>query len=348
MTALLRCGIIGCGVIAPLHIESYQRLPNVTVAWACDTVVSKAQALADKYAIPYVTADYHELLAADVDCVSICTPHFNHAPIAVDALNAGKHTLCEKPLASTAEGLVAMLAAHQSHVDLVFAGVCQHRFDYVYQYVRRLVQKEAFGTLLTANLHIQCLRTDAYYHSDAWRGTWAEEGGSLMINQAIHFVDSLSWVMGGVASVSAAFANRSHQGVIETEDTVAAALRFNNGALGTIAATSSSYLNWEPTITIHGTAGSLDIRNGHVTRADFADAELAEHIQRDLSEDEPASPLNVGKSYYGPSHSSQLADFVDAIREQRAPFVSAQQARHAVDIVLGIYESQRRGMWVEV
>jgi UDP-N-acetyl-2-amino-2-deoxyglucuronate dehydrogenase len=349
MPSPLRCAIIGSGVIAPLHVESYQRLPNVEVTWACDLVESKAQQLAETYAIPHVTADYHDVLTApDVDCVSICTTHVTHAPIAVDALHAGKHVLCEKPLASNAQGLDAMLAAHQQHPNLVFSGVFQHRFDHVYQYVRRLVQEGAFGTLLTANLQMQCLRTEDYYKSGDWRGTWDEEGGSLMINQAIHFVDSLSWVMGGVESLSAAFDNRTHQAVIETEDTVAVALRFNNGALGTIAATSSSYLHWEPTLTFHGTAGSLDIRNGKVVRVDFADGDLEQRIKHDLSKGDEAQVLSVGKSYYGPSHTSQLADFVDAIRDARAPFIPASQARHAVDIVLGIYRSQRNKGWVKV
>ncbi|MBN1875789.1 MAG: Gfo/Idh/MocA family oxidoreductase [Anaerolineae bacterium] len=349
MTDKLKCGIMGCGVIAPLHVESYRRVPDVEVVWACDLVEDKVRALAEKYDIPNVTMDYSVLLAdMDVDCVSICTDHASHTPIALAALNAGKHVLCEKPLAANAAGLDAMLAAQKRHPDLIFSGVFQHRFDRIFQYTRRLVEEGAFGTLLTANLQVQCLRTDDYYRADAWRGTWAQEGGSLMINQVIHFVDALSWIMGGVASLCAVYDNFTHQGVIETEDTVAATLRFKNGALGTIAATSSSYLNWEPTLSFHGTAGSLDIRNGKVVRVEFADAALEQRIKREIANGDEAKPLSVGKSYYGPSHISQIADFVDAIREQRAPFIPAEAARHAVDIVLGIYRSHREGGWVTI
>lgn len=349
MTSTLRCGIIGCGVIAPLHIESFQRIADAEVAWVCDGVESKARALAEKYGVPHVTADYRAVLADPVvDCVALCTPHAMHAPLALAALAAGKHVLCEKPLATRAADLDAMLAAGRAHPELVFSGVFQHRFDRVYQLARRLVQEGAFGVMLNASLTMQCLRTADYYHADAWRGTWAEEGGSLMINQAIHFVDALGWVMGGVAALCAAHANRTHQGVIETEDTVAAALRFQNGALGAITATSSSYLDWEPLLSFYGTGGALDIRNGRVTRVELADKEREQAVKRELAGGEEAATLAAGKAYYGPSHISQIADFVDAIRAPRAPFIPAEAARHAVDIVLGIYRSQREGGWVEI
>jgi predicted dehydrogenase len=345
----LNVAVIGCGVVAPLHVESFQRLPDVEVAWACDVVEDKARAMAERYAIPHIAADYHEVLAdPELDGVSICTPHAAHAPIAQDALAAGKHVLCEKPLAATAEGMAQMFAAHAQHPELTFGGVFQHRFDHVYRYTRQLVQEGAFGTLLDANLNVQCLRTEAYYRADAWRGTWDQEGGSLMINQAIHFVDSLAWIMGGVAALCAFYDNRTHGEVIETEDTVAAALRFRNGALGTIAATSSSHLHWEPTLTVHGTEGALTLRNGKAAQIDFADKTREQCVRDDLNDGDEAACLAVGKSYYGPSHTSQIADFVDAVREGRPPFIPARAARHAVDIVLGIYRSQREGGWVTI
>ncbi len=347
MTTPLRCAVIGCGVIAPLHIESFQRRPAVAVKWLCDVVESKARDLAGKYAVPHVTGDYHVVLAdPEVDCVSICTPHHTHVPLSIAALSAGKHVLCEKPLATRVEDLDALVEAVHDHPDLVFSGVFQHRFDRVYQYARRLVQEGAFGTLLTAHLTMQCLRTAGYYQADAWRGTWAEEGGSLMINQSIHFVDALNWIMGGVEAVCASYDNRTHQGLIETEDTLAATLRFKNGALGSITATSSSFLNWEPTFAFYGTQGALEIRDGKVTRADFSDGAISQRILQELADGDEARPVGVGKVYYGPSHISQVSDFVDAIREQRPPFIPVEAARTAVDIILGMYRSAREKAWV--
>jgi predicted dehydrogenase len=345
MNRPLRCAIIGNGVIAPAHIESYQLVPDVQVAWACDLVREKAEAMATRYGIPQVATDYHEVLAdPTVDAVSICTDHGSHAQIAVDAFAAGKHVLCEKALAATTAGLDRMMKAHSEHPDRIFAAVFQNRFTPTYERLRLLIADGLLGTVLTANLQVYCLRTREYYQADRWRGTWADEGGSLMINQAIHFVDLLQWIGGGVTQVAANFANLTHGDAIETEDTVAAALTFRNGALGTISATTSSpHLQWEPTLSITGTAGTVEIRNGTVLRTVFDDAAKAQSVRELLDAPAEAGPDVAGKAYYGPGHSGIVADFVAAIREGRAPFIPGEDARAAVDIVLGIYQSHREG-----
>lgn len=345
----LRVGVIGCGVIAPAHVESYQRLDGVEVVWACDKVEEKAAALAERYGVPKVGPDYRAILAnGDVDAVSICTDHASHAPVAIAALEAGKHVLCEKALAAGAEGLDAMLAAHAKRPACVFAGVFQHRFDGAVQYLKDLVDGEAFGRIVTAGVQVRCYRGPEYYTQDAWRGTWAEEGGAVVINQAIHFIDSLTWVMGGVDAIAGRFANLTHGDSIETEDTAVAALRFSRGALGTLEATSSSHLKWESTLAIHGDAGSVELRQGAPLKVAFVDEAKAEEVRGEFARRRDPRTIEAGKTYYGPSHPAQIADFVDAIREGRKPFVSAASARHTVDVVLGLYESSRRGGWVEI
>ena len=168
----IKVGIIGCGVIAPCHIGSYLKLPEVRVVHLCDKVPAKAEKLAKEYGIGKVSQDYKELLAdPEVDAVSICTDHASHSQIAVDALNAGKHVICEKSLASSKEKLDAMLEAARRHPGLVFSGVFQHRFDLGYNYVRKIIADGVFGRMLTANLNVLCLRTNEYYNADAWRGT---------------------------------------------------------------------------------------------------------------------------------------------------------------------------------
>lgn len=345
MNRPIRCAVIGNGVIAPAHIESYQLVPEVQVQWACDLIREKAEQTAARYGIPRIATDYHEVLADPaVDALSICTDHASHAQIAVDAFAAGKHVLCEKALAATTAGLDRMMSAHAARPDLVFAAVFQNRFTPVYGRLRQLIDEGALGTILTIHLQVYCLRTREYYKSDLWRGTWAEEGGSLMINQAIHFVDLLQWVGGGVTQVAANFANLTHGDAIETEDTVAAALTFRNGALGTISATTSSrHLQWEPTLSITGTEGTVDIRDGTVLRMAFADEATAQRVRSFLEAPVESGPDVAGKAYYGPGHAGIVADFVAAIREGRAPFIRGEDARKAVDIVLGIYQSHREG-----
>lgn len=345
----LRVGIIGCGVIAPAHIESFQRLDNVTVTWACDLVPEKAAALAEKYGIGRTSADCREVLADDdVDIIAVCTDHASHAPVSVAAIEAGKHVLCEKALAASKEGLDAMYDAHRAHPDLTVGGVFQHRFDAANRYLRDLVQEGAFGRLLTGAVQVRCLRTREYYQADAWRGTWAEEGGAVLINQAIHFIDSLVWIMGGVRELAGTYANLTHGDVMETEDTATAALRFKNGALGTLEATCSSHLRWESTISIHGSEGSIDLRQGQGLKVAFDDEAKQQRIEEALSECRDRKTIDAGKSYYGASHPNQIAEFVDAVREKRQPYVTFGSARHTVDVVLAIYRSWHEGRWVPV
>ncbi len=346
----IRVGIIGCGVIAPCHIGSYLKLPGVKVVHLCDKVIAKAEKLAAEHGIEKVSQDYGKLLAdPEVDAVSICTDHASHSQIAIDALEAGKHVICEKSLASSKEKLDAMLAAARRHPELVFSGVFQHRFDAGYNYVRSLVSDGVFGTMLTANLNVLCLRTNEYYNADAWRGTWAEEGGALLINQSIHFIDMIAWLTGGVESVSACYANLHHQGVIECEDTAAAAVVYRNGALGTISATSASPITWEPTISFNGTAGSMDIRNGELLRIDLKDKDLEEKIRsgfRNIKEE--GELLIKSKDYYGSGHPQQMNNFIQAIRGEASLKVPVESAAHAPDIVLSIYESFNTGKRVRI
>jgi predicted dehydrogenase len=345
----IRVGIIGCGVIAPTHAECYRKIAGVELAWACDLIEDKARALADKYQIEKVTVDYRDVMAdPSVTCVSVCTDHASHAPISVAALKAGKHVLCEKALTSSTKGLNAMMAAHRQRPKLVFEGVFQHRFDALYRHVKSLIEKRTFGTILTAAVQVRCKRTNEYYRTAKWRGTWAEEGGAVLINQAIHYIDVLVWIMGGVDSVCGVYDNLTHKGVIETEDTATAALRFRCGAVGTIEATCSSHLDWEPTISIHGAEGSIDLRGDQPIKVVFQDKAKEETVRAELVSAVNTPGELLGKSYYGTGHPAQIEDFVSAIREKRKPHIPAASARHTVDVVLAIFQSHRKGRWVKI
>lgn len=341
----LNCGVIGCGVIAPSHIKGFQEMENIRVTWLCDLEIEKAAKLAEKFNIDKTTADYNEMLAdPDLDCVAVCTDHASHSPITVAAFKAGKHVICEKSLSATTAGLDEMMAAHQSHPELVFAGIFQNRFNPIYGALKKLIDEAAFGDLLTVNLHMYCLRTNEYYNADRWRGTWDEEGGSLMVNQAIHFVDILNWVSGGIKTVAANFANITHGDSIETEDTVAAAVGFKNGALGTISASSSSKVaGWEPTFFINGSEASLELRSGKIVSLSCGDNQQKEESLRASLTQPSLSNSESARDYYGPSHTMAIADFLGAIREGRDPFITGEDARRAVDVSLAIYESHHQG-----
>ena len=343
-------GIIGCGVIAPIHAESYQRIPGVRVAWACDLVKAKAEALAQKFSVPSVTTDLRAVLDDPaVDGISICTDHAGHAPIAADALAAGKHVLCEKALAASTAGLDSMVEAQRRYPRLVFSGILQHRFDTINRCLKRLCDDGVLGTILTCSVRLDCLRENEYYTADRWRGTWAREGGSALINQAIHFIDIAAWLMGGAVSVCGHWTNRAHQGVIETEDTAAASLRYVNGAVGTVEATTANRVQqWEPLLRLAGAGGTIEIRNAVVTHVELASPETTQRVRAELAACEETERTFPGKSYYGTRHPTQIADFVDAMRQGTPPFVTAEQARHCVDIALSVYESQKTGKRIEI
>ncbi|MDT8390056.1 MAG: Gfo/Idh/MocA family oxidoreductase [Lentisphaeria bacterium] len=345
----LNFGVIGCGVIAPTHVAGLAALPGARVTWACDLVEEKARALADKHGIPNISVDYMDVLGDDaVDAVCVCTDHASHAPIAVAAMNAGKHVLVEKALAASKDGLDAMRAAAKRHPDLAFGGVFQHRFDPEYQLLKRLVDEGAFGTILTAGVSLRCLRADGYYRGDPWRGTWDLEGGAVCINQAIHFVDSLLWIMGGARALCGVWRNMTHQDVMETEDTAVAMFQFKNGAVGTLEATCGSNIKWEPTLSIHGSDGGIELRHDKLVKSEFTDAEKAVAIQAEFAECKEKHAALLGKSYYGTGHVSQLANFAAAVREGRQPFVTGQSAAETVEAVLSIYESHASGKWVDL
>lgn len=349
MSMRIRCGIIGSGVIAPLHAASYLMQEGVEVAWACDLVEEKARALAAKFNIANVTTDYHDVLADDeVDCISVCTDHASHSPITVAALEAGKHVLCEKALAAKPAGLDAMLAAHEAHPQCIFGGVFQHRFDGINVVVRRMIADGDFGDLLTAGVHVRCLRTNEYYRADRWRGTWAEEGGAVLINQAIHFLDTMLWLTGGSAAACGAYANLTHGEVIETEDTVAASFRLRCGALATLEATASSHLPWEPTIEIHGTAGSMELRGNEVLKAEFTAPGKSDVVRDEVAQAVDEKKVAAAKRHYGSSHPEQVADFLAAARDGGTLRVTARSAAHTVRNVFAIYESHRTGRWIDI
>lgn len=349
MASALRVGVIGCGTIAPTHIESYLKQEKVEIACLCDKEEAKAASLASEYGVTDYTPDPGQLLAdEDIDCVSVCTDHASHADLTTAALDAGKHVLCEKALAATVEGLDHISAAHARHPELVLSGVFQHRFERTPNLLKRWLEAGEFGDPLTADTQLYCLRTDAYYNADQWRGTWAEEGGSVLINQAIHYVDLLAWIMGGVKRVCGTFANLNHADVIETEDTAVGACEFGQGALGTLKATSSSHLKWEPEISVTGTEGTMRFRGGKVLRAEFADEGKGDKLMRELEDDSDIPGIKAGKEYYGNGHTAQIADFIDSIRTGKPPFVSAESARHSVEVVLALYQSHRNNHWVSV
>lgn len=342
----VRVAVIGCGVISELHLRCFAHNPHAEVAAVCDLVPERAERAARERApgARWTTKAAEIFADPSIDAVSVCTDHASHCRLACAALAAGKHVLCEKSLARTAPDLKRMLAAAEARPDLVAAGVFQHRFEPLPRVLRDLVAGGAFGRLLTAAGSLYTLRDGDYFAKDAWRGTIRGEGGSVLINQSIHYFDLLLWIAGGADAARAFAANLGHAGLIETEDTVSVALRMRNGALGSFVATSAGMRQWTSDLVFQGTAGSVEVRDEKLFSLVLADkrAEAKVRARIDKALAAGAELFPKGKDYYGPGHQAQIDDFVRAVRTGARPYVTFADAAESDAMVFAAYASAAR------
>ena len=229
MTSKLRFGIIGCGVIGRIHAEALATLPDAQLVAVADIVPALAQKLAEAFHVtPY--SDVQEMLTREqLDVVDVCTPSGMHGEHACQVMRAGVNVIVEKPMEVSRAAIEEMLRVQQE-TGVKLAVISQHRFDPDTIKVHDLVEAQAFGRLVLGNALIPWWRSQAYYDSGAWRGTWKLDGGGVLMNQSIHSIDLLQWLMGPVKSVCAYTDTLVHR--METEDVAVAILRFANGALG--------------------------------------------------------------------------------------------------------------------
>ncbi len=346
MTEKLRFGIIGCGVIGHLHAEAITSLPDAQLVAVADIIPERAQELAEKYHVkPY--SDFHEMLAREqLDVVDICTPSGQHGEEAIQVMRSRRHVIVEKPMDISREAIEEMLRVQQE-AGVKLAVISQHRFDPVTREVHDLVEEQAFGRLVLGNAVIPWWRSQAYYDSGAWRGTWELDGGGVLMNQSIHSIDLLQWLMGPVKSVFAYTDTLVHR--METEDVAVAVLRFANGALGTISATTGAYPGASTRIEIYGDKGSALIEDDHLSYLHLArdDSEevgpygagAAKHAQHTQTADKSAAQDPAALAIR--SHISQIVDMMRAIRADSTPLLDGYGAKHPVEIILAIYESAR-------
>lgn len=334
MSRKVSFGIVGCGVIAGLHADAVRSNPESTELVACfDAVPERAQEFAKKYDGIAAYSDLDAFLAhPGLQAVCVCTPSGLHAEAVLAAASKGIHALVEKPLDITKQGLDAIVKAGVDN-NVKIAGVFQRRTWETLTGVRKAILDGAIGNPVLGEVQMHFVRTQAYYDSGTWRGTWALDGGGALMNQGIHGVDALIYMMGPVESVKATMATRTHS--IEVEDTVAAILRFRNGALGTIVATTSSDKDHPIHFELHGEKGSIALDEHQILRWNVENVP-----QPEIDANAP--------DFWKRGHVMLVADLADAILQDRAPFVTADEGRAAVDVILAIYESARTGCEVEI
>jgi predicted dehydrogenase len=337
-------------MIARFHAQALAEVPGARVVALVSRNRANAQALADKLGLQSeIATDLAPLLARlDVDIVIVTTPSGAHLEPAVAAAEAGKHVVVEKPLETTLERCDRIIQACDRH-GVQLCTIFPSRFGDANRTLKAAVEAGRFGRLTLGETTCKWWRPQSYYDEGGWKGTQALDGGGALMNQAIHNVDLLLWLMGPVTHITGFTATLAHER-IEVEDTAVACLRFANGALGVIEATTSVYPGLPKTVAVHGDRGTAVIEQDDVLRWEFTPETAEDRAVRQRfavktgASGGSSNPAAI--SHQG--HARQLADFVEALRTGRRPLVDGREGRRAVEVILGIYRSAATGRVVEI
>jgi len=343
-------GIIGCGVIAPFHARAIGELPNARLVAVADTVAERAEARGTEFGVDH-GSDVDALLARpDVDAVSICVPSGQHAELGVRAAAAGKHVVVEKPIDVTLEAADRLIAAcHEHGVGLTV--ISQHRFGPAVQRLRGLIDGGRLGRLVLGDAIVKWYRSQEYYDSGDWRGTWALDGGGCLMNQGVHYTDLLQWMMGPVDRVFAQTATAVHER-IEVEDIAVAVLHFASGAVGVLQASTAVYPGLPERLEVTGTGGTVVIESGRMRACELKDEKgetsaYGTKLRTDQGAEEnggAADPAAISHA----GHRFQIADLLEAVETGRQPAITGEEARKPLELILAVYRSAREGREVSL
>jgi len=333
-------GFIGAGAIANFHARAVAAARGGRLVGVVSRQRATAEAFAKEHGIGFAGDDVRALLAQPgLDAVCITTPSALHLEPALAAIRAGKHLMIEKPIDSTVEGTDHILA-EAAKAGVRVGSIFQARFGDAARQLKAAIDAGRFGRMVLASCYVKGNRTTEYY--TGWKGKLSEDGGGVIINQAIHGVDLLLWFAGMPAEVFAWATQRVHR--IESEDTCVAALRFGSGAFGTIEGTTATWPGWSRRIEICGENGSAVMEDDDITRWDFRVPRAEDGKIRAMRESAAmgsgaAAPMNIRME----GHQRQIQDFIDGIREKRPFFIEGVEARKAVVLVRAIYDSAASG-----
>lgn len=341
-------GIVGCGMIANFHARAIADIADAKLVGCFNRTADKAEKLAAEFGGEVYTSLEAMLERDDLDVVTLCSPSGAHMEPCIAAAKAGKHVIVEKPLDVTIPRCDAMIAACEE-AGVKLATIFPSRFHRSSQLLKKAVDEKRFGQLALGDAYVKWFRTQEYYDSGAWRGTWELDGGGALMNQAIHSVDLLLWLMGPAIEVMGHTATLSHER-IEVEDVATATVRFANGALGVIEATTAGFPGSLKKIELCGSEGTAILEEEDIIKWEFAtqteeDEKLRQEMQgRTQTGGGAADPAAIGHH----AHAELFRDFLEAIRDDRAPLIDGKEGRRSVELILAIYESAKTGQKVRI
>ncbi|TVY08572.1 Gfo/Idh/MocA family protein [Paenibacillus cremeus] len=334
----MRFAIVGAGVISPFHARAIKENPEAELVAICDVLPEQAQKLAAEHAPNAQTyTDYEAMLKRDdIDAVCVTVPSGFHGDVAIAAAQAGKHVLCEKPLDITSSKMTEMIDACRSR-NLKLGCIYQRRVTESTMLAKKAIDEGKLGKLVMGDVYQKYYRSPEYYRSAGWRGTLAIDGGGALMNQGVHGIDQIVWLMGDVHSVFAYSAPLIRE--IEVEDTAVAVVRYKNGAFGVIQGTTSVYPSQQARCEIHGEKGTIVFSENGFTQWKFMDSDEPIPAVKPRARSNSGDPKDIPND----GHFILLDDFIRAVREDRDPLITGEEARKAVDLILAIYESSRTG-----
>lgn len=344
----VRIGIVGCGAIFSTHAEAIRRIPSAQISGFHDIVHEKSLTAASKFGS--TAFDSLDQLCANSDAVSICVPSGLHSEIGIQCALHGKHVLVEKPIDVSLLAAQSLVNACRA-ADVKLSVISQHRFAPDIQRLKHALEAGELGEPIQADAYIKWYRTQHYYNSGDWRGTWKLDGGGCLINQGVHYVDMIQWIMGGVKAVQAQVRTSSHQ--IEVEDVANALVEYQNGAIGIIQASTSFFPGFAERLEVHARHGSViiegDVANVWEVDKDYDadDSPYGRGVRM-----QPTPNIRLGEQTvprtpeqhadrWIEQHRLQIADFVESIEEDRDPVITGETSLEPLKVILAIYESAK-------
>ncbi len=329
-------GIIGAGMIADFHAQAIESLPNTRLSGFWNIRNEKAVKMAEKYGVKSWDSVTGMLKSGEVDMVMIATPSGAHMEPAVEAAKYGVHVLCEKPLEIKTDRIDRMIDAHRK-AGTFLGGIFNLRYNETTRIIKKAVEKNRLGSITCASVHVPWWRTNDYYKG--WHGTWDLDGGGALMNQSIHMVDLLLYIMGPVECLGA-FSSKVGHPQIETEDTTVSIIQFKNKALGLIYGTTASFPGQFRRLEITGTNGTIVLVENSLQVWQFADeTDEDKEIINKYGKIEGGGGVADPAAISFENHARNISAFIKAIEENRPFEIDGTEARKAVELILNIYKA---------
>jgi predicted dehydrogenase len=333
-----KIGIAGAGMIADFHARAIESLPNAQLVGFSNIRKEKAEKMAQKYGVKSWDTISSMIQSDEIEMVMIATPSGAHLDPAVEAARYGKHVLCEKPLEIQLDRIDQMIEAHEK-AGTYLGGIFNLRYNETTRIIKEAVDSNRLGVITYAAVHVPWWRTNEYY--EGWHGTWSLDGGGALMNQSIHMIDLLQYMMGPVANLGA-FSSKAGHPQIETEDTAVSILQFKNNALGLIYGTTASYPGQFRRLEITGTKGTIVLVENSLRVWQFAEmTEEDEKIIQEHGKIEGGGGVADPAAISFENHAKNIAAFLSAIDEGRKFEIDGTEARKSVALILDIYNASK-------